>query len=135
MATIASLTLDRTATVEGRWFTFLQDVELKLASWNNPEMLAWYREQTAPLHEEHGDDIPNELLLPITKEAVATFIVRGIKGLKFEDDGSDIEYSPTNIMELFEIEDFGSELFSWVMRTSKQRANFRGAHVARAAGN
>jgi hypothetical protein len=134
MATIKDLAIDERAASEGRWFPFLQDVDVKIARWQRAELLDWYREQMQALHEEFPDKIPMEKQLPVAREAVARFVIKGVRGLKNED-GTDIEYAPALGLEWFDIEGFGDVLFDFAMAKSKDLDNYRGKYVAMAEGN
>jgi len=133
MAKLSRLVVDSRTESEGRWLNYLEDVEVRIARWTQPELLAWYRAETQPLVEEYGEEIPDGALTPISKAAVARFIIRGIRNLDLEGQSfnSEVERNAW----LLDLPGFGDEFFIWCIEQSRNIANFRGKYEEDAEGN
>ena len=132
MAKLSEVRDDLQAVVEGVWHPYLEDIEVRVARWDNPELVAWYAQRQQELNELHPDGVPPEQIEALVREALAKFVVKDYRNFSW-DDGTPITAEDTQ--KLFDTEGFGAAFSSWVIQKSQERSAYRASYVERAAGN
>lgn len=137
MARLSALALDLELCTSGSWHRYLDDAEVRIASFESPRYLEVLRRvqrekpEVAKEIEEAGND--GLKLRWALREVLAEAILVGWR--KFEnDDGSPIEYSIEESKKILSNPEHGP-LLSFVFAKAGEIASFRRGARTAAAGN
>jgi len=114
---------DPALSIEGVWVPWRLDIELKIASFNNPAFERALRRVTKP-HKRRiaTGDIDDEVLESLSKESVAKLLLLDWKNVQGED-GKDIPYSWEKALEFFN-DERTKQLYRDVIAISRDHSLF-----------
>ena len=124
MTRLSAIKADLDKEKEGVWLPFALGIEVRVGRSNSPEAQTWASKQF-----NNSSDKSVEVGRQIDDECLAKFAFKDIRGAE------DIEYFDENkALELIQTKDL-HELRSFLMRESKNAANFRNDEFEEAAKN
>ena len=124
MAKLGEIKTDMDKAQQGVWQPYILDIELLIASINNPK----YKQERSRLIKPHqrrirSGEMSAEKVLEILKPAVAKHLLLDWKNIE-DDNGQPIPYSPEKVLELFNDPTL-SDLYDFVLETAGEKELFR----------
>jgi len=132
MAKLSNLKTDRDLSENGAWVPWIAGTRLRIARLSNSAFKAMYHRKTKPL-ERKMREIPDELQEEIIRKCVAHTVLLDWEGFD-DDDGSPLEYTPEQGIEMFEDSEW-EHLYSFVLETARKDDVYMQEHEEELAGN
>jgi hypothetical protein len=123
MGNINTLRSDLDKQVNGTWFPYEAEIELKIARWGNERFLAVQRELVEQRKVVlNAKELTEEQRLDVNKEAASRAILLDWRNL--DDDTGPVPYTPEKALAFFRDPELQA-LWSFVLVASVEEANFR----------